>query len=480
MNLRSTIKFVILLSFIHLNLAFSQQYVLLGWNDLGMHCSNKDFSKMGILPPYNNVYAQLIKKQTGQSPQIVTAGFVIEYSIPGNTYSVGKTNFWTYAQALFGLPDPLPNNIGLTGKGLTGNMDISTNSFKAEGIPNTPFIDSDWNVERPFQLFHLVARENGVAVSFTDNVIPVSNEVGCVQSGCHSSEQNIKNEHPEVVGFRLNTTELCARCHSSNALGTVGDSLAKSFSYRIHEKHHDIQPINGISTCYKCHPGPVTQCFRDIMRNQGGMICQNCHGTMEALANSISNGRRPWLDEPKCGDVTCHGSVYAEEPGKLYRMSKGHGGLYCSSCHGSPHAIYPTSQANDNVQSIRLQNHAGAIDNCLVCHSSPPTGPGPHGIIFIGIIKIETQVPREFGLDQNYPNPFNPSTRIRFHVPKSSFVSLTIHDLTGREVSSLVNTKLEEGTYEAEWNGENFSSGVYFVKMVSGSYMMTKKMMLTK
>jgi hypothetical protein len=157
MNFRLISRFIILCSFIFVSSTISQQYVLLGWNDLGMHCSNKDFSKMGILPPYNNIYAQLIKKQTGLSPEIVTSGFTVEYSIPGNTYSVGKTNFWTYAQALFGLPDPLPNNIGLTGKGLTGNMDISTNAFKVEGIPNTPFVDSDWIVERPFQLFHKAA-----------------------------------------------------------------------------------------------------------------------------------------------------------------------------------------------------------------------------------------------------------------------------------------------------------------------------------
>src|SRR6187455_742478 len=111
--------------------------------------------------------------------------------------------------------------------------------------------------------------------------------------------------------------ELCARCHASNALGTLGDPVAKPFSFRIHEKHKDIQPVNSITTCYKCHPGPNTQCFRDIMRSNN-MTCQNCHGTMTNIANSIEGGRRPWLDEPKCGSITCHGNTYAEEPGKLY------------------------------------------------------------------------------------------------------------------------------------------------------------------
>ena len=347
-----------------------QEYVLLAWNDLGMHCANKDFSKIAVLPPYNNLYAQLILKAPNQLPQVVVNGYKIEYSIPYNTYSVGKTNFWTYAQELFNLPQPLPPNIGLTGKGLTGLLDTGSNYFSVIGIPNTPYNDSDLIHEKPFQTFHLIAKTiNGTTqLTFTDNVIPVSNEIGCVQSGCHTSEQDIKDEHPDVPGFKQYQPELCARCHASNALGTTGDSTAKSFSYRIHEKHHDMQPINGMETCYKCHPGPNTQCFRDTMR-AGDMICQNCHGTMSVIANSIANGRRPWLDEPKCGSSTCHGSNYAEEPGKLFRESKGHGGLFCSACHGSPHAIYPTREVNDNLQSIRLQGHTGVISNCIVCHS---------------------------------------------------------------------------------------------------------------
>ena len=80
-----------------------QQYVLVGWNDLGMHCSNKDFSKIAVLPPFNNVTAQLIEVDSVGLPRLVTSGFRVEYSIPGNTTSAGKTDFWTYAQQLFGL-----------------------------------------------------------------------------------------------------------------------------------------------------------------------------------------------------------------------------------------------------------------------------------------------------------------------------------------------------------------------------------------
>ncbi len=361
-----------------------QDYVLIGWNDLGMHCSNQDFSKIAVLPPFNNVSAQLIETDPAGIPHLVTSGFTVEYSIPNNTYSVGKTNFWTYAQQLFGLSSPLPDNVGLTGNGLTGVLVAAGSHFSVTGIPITPFADSNHVNEAPFQLVHLVAKRNsdGAVLATTDAVIPVSNEVGCVQSGCHSSETGILNSHEDVDGFNRSGPVLCASCHASNALGTVGTAEARPFSYRMHQKHREVAgPSGAIATCYKCHPGPNTQCLRDVMGKDpiNPLSCQHCHGTMDTLAQSINAGRRPWLDEPKCG--TCHGSNYAEETGKLYRQSAGHGGLFCSACHGSPHAILPTVQANDNIQNISLQGYAGTLGKCSVCHSSHQAGPGPHGIM---------------------------------------------------------------------------------------------------
>jgi hypothetical protein len=463
--------------------SLAQEYILLGWNDLGMHCANQDFSKMAVLPPFNNVYAQLILKMPNQNPQIVKNGYSIEYSIPGNTYSVGKTNFWTYAQQLFGLPQPLPPNIGLTGKGLTGVLDTGSNNFSAVGIPVTPYSDNNLVNENPFQLFHLNAKQNGTLITFTENVIPVSNEIGCVQSGCHNSQQAIMNSHPNVTGFDPNQPTLCANCHASNALGTIGIPEAKPFSFRMHDTHAFIQPGDTLTTCYKCHPGPNTQCLRDVMRMNFHLVCQNCHGTMQIIANSIDGGRRPWLDEPRC--ITCHGTNFAEEPGKIFKQSRGHGGLMCSSCHGSPHAIVPSREANDNAQNIRLQGHQGTLSDCMVCHSSPPAGPGPHGI-FIGVRPIGNKVPSVFKLAQNFPNPFNPSTKIRFDIPvggthQSRFIHIVVYDILGREVKTLVNIALNAGTYETDFNALSLSSGLYFYSLFAdGSKIDTKKMVLVR
>jgi hypothetical protein len=110
------------------------------------------------------------------------------------------------------------------------------------------------------------------------------------------------------------------------------------------------------------------------------MTCVSCHGNTMNVGLSIENGRTPWLEEPSCGAASCHGPNYAENPGKLFRESKGHGNLYCSACHGSPHAILPTVRPEDNVQNIALQGYGGTLRKCSVCHGYTPSGPGPHGI----------------------------------------------------------------------------------------------------
>jgi hypothetical protein len=98
----------------------------------------------------------------------------------------------------------------------------------------------------------------------------------------------------------------------------------------------------------------------------------------------------------------------------------------------------------------------------------------------IGIRNISTEVPSEFSLEQNYPNPFNPVTKINFSIPKASFVSLKIFNVTGREVAELVNSELKAGVYESEFNAANLSSGIYFCRFNAGNFTDIKKLMLIK
>jgi hypothetical protein len=116
------------------------------------------------------------------------------------------------------------------------------------------------------------------------------------------------------------------------------------------------------------------------MKTEHNFTCQDCHGSVRDVGESISSGREPWFDEPSCGAPQCHGPNYAEEPGTLFRESRGHGGLFCSACHGEPHAIVPSGNDRDNVQNVELQGYAGTLNSCVVCHGVTPAGAGPHGI----------------------------------------------------------------------------------------------------
>jgi len=367
---------IIFIVFLLASSSHAQDRFIIGWNDLGMHCSNKDFSTIVILPPYNNICAQVIQVGNSETlPTVVTTDLHVTYEIPGNTYSVGKTNFWDYEDQIFGVN--LSPNIGLTGAGLTGQLGVVENYFHVEGVPLTPFADADLVSEDPFQLGLLTLYDQSNQVlATTQPVVPVSNEINCVSSGCHSSEQNILNAHDNEGGFDPNNTPiLCASCHASNALGLTGMPGLPSLSEAIHKEHGE-----RTNDCYKCHPGPNTQCLRGVMKTQHDFVCQDCHGSVTQVGESISSGREPWLEEPSCGAPQCHGSTYAEEPGKLFRESRGHGGLFCSACHGEPHAIVPSGNDRDNVQNIALQGYAGTLNDCAVCHGVTPTEPGPHGI----------------------------------------------------------------------------------------------------
>jgi hypothetical protein len=360
---------------------FSQSgsYVVLGYNDLGMHCMNQDFSQLCILPPFNNLHAQVIRR--GREPHIVGSGVEVGYRIPNNTSSVKKTNFWQFAPQLFGVN--LPADVGLTGNRLRGTMaPTGQNDWAATGIPITPITDG--GALNPYQLSVITVSSRGQTVAATQAVVPVSWEISC--NICHAPGQpgpmvdaDILSKHDQKHGTTLlsHTPVLCASCHADPALGTLGAAGVNSLSQAMHDSHATrMQPVFNMglaNECYACHPGFQTNCQRDVHFAKG-IYCKSCHGDMAAVGGA---GRIPWVDEPTCR--SCHQARQPEfefeEPGALFKDSHGHGGVHCAACHGSPHAIGPAVTPPDNVQAIALQGYAGTISNCSVCHT---TTPGEH------------------------------------------------------------------------------------------------------
>jgi hypothetical protein len=101
-----------------------------------------------------------------------------------------------------------------------------------------------------------------------------------------------------------------------------------------------------------------------------------------------------------------------------------------------------------------------------------------YSVISGGVHTVE--IPNHYLLNQNYPNPFNPSTKIKFGIPKSANVKLTVYDVLGREVRVLVNQFKHPNTYEVDFDGSALPSGVYFYKLVTDDFTSTKKMLMLK
>lgn len=471
----------VLISFSGPALLAANGYKLVAWNDLGMHCTDGvDYSVFGVLPPYNTVNVQLIDPagKLVRSPAgiPVTYEAVADASGSINTTSAGKTNFWSYVNALFGAT--LAPDTGLTGSLMPGasntprstRFDANRAWFTAEGVPVTPY--DDRGVKNYYPMMRFTARDaNGVVLATTDVVLPVSDEMDC--RTCHASggspaarpaigwawdanagrdvklnvlaihdqhqatnakyRDALAAQHYDAAGLRATslggTPILCARCHPSNALAGLGIKTIQPLTAAIHSRHSDtVDPANGLTlesaanrgSCYRCHPGAETKCLRGAMGAAVGsdasyaMQCQSCHGAMSDVGAASRNG---WLQEPMCQN--CHtgtatsnageirytnafsspgvlrgapNATFATNPNapaaglSLYRFSVGHGSLQCEACHGSTHAELKSTEANDNVQSIRMQGHTGMLAECDACHATMPstTSGGPHGLHSLG------------------------------------------------------------------------------------------------
>jgi len=345
------------------------KYMLTAWNDLGMHCMDgNDFSVFSVLPPYNNLHAQLKDK----SGDLITSGVTLTYeSVKGtdgkmNTDSTmasngkSKTNFWQYSDELFGAS--LAENEGLKGNAMASRtpQELTFNAthqwWEAEGIPITPYNDD--GSKNYYPLVKVVAKDsNGKVIASVNTVLPVSDEMDCKR--CHSSKSgaaakpskgwvnnsdkekdykyNILRLHdesePDAVsklnkklqakGYTYNvagleatakggTPVLCVACHKSNALPGVGVEI-KAFTSVIHKKHANVTDpktgkrlgaSNNRNACYACHPGSKTECLRGAMGDAKGKNAMQCQSCHGDMSHVGASNREGWFDEPNC--QSCH------------------------------------------------------------------------------------------------------------------------------------------------------------------------------
>lgn len=409
---------------------------VLAANDLGMHCMDKEFSVFSILPPFNVVLAQVVMRDADGRPYLAGDGevsvfydSVADAAGSENSYSIGKTDFWLYADALFGTT--LQEGEGLTGLFMPGDapqaggarpMDYNFvhDWFAAEGIPITPIDDA--METNPFSLMRISATDpsSGSELGHLDVVVPVATETDC--QGCHKtgamaatgggwsddpdlevqSKLNILKRHDDNHGTTLEADQpvLCAGCHYSRALdlngaGPQGNQIGKpTFSNVMHAYHGSLSvgespvfPSNGTveQTCYQCHPGQITQCQRGAMKN-GGMDCHACHGDMLSVGggnplltggsidgSNDGNPRRPWLDLPRCqachtGDAVSYlsGANLAADPDWPFRLRQ----AYQTGDAAASPLLAPNKRFAEETGSLYRFSRGHGNITCEGCHGS--------------------------------------------------------------------------------------------------------------
>ncbi|HWI55108.1 MAG TPA: cytochrome c3 family protein [Desulfobacteria bacterium] len=369
---------VIILAFLIIQpeLFRNRQIVILGYNDLGMHCIQPDYSQFLILPPGNNIIVQIFQKSS--TSKLLTEGIKVKYKINSQDDPTKYTNFWVYADK-YGYN--VPKGVGITGNSLEGFMklDPTKRYWEASAVPVTSKTGGT-GTATPYQtatITILDQQSNKVLAEFDKLVVPVSPEMNCLN--CHESWPGILKDHDEGEGTKLYNDSLngdlhrCSECHPDPILDQPGKPGIPSLSLSMHSFHEDKMTTNIQPVCYNCHPGLITDCNRGVMR-ANNIRCEDCHGNMKQVADTIKSGRTPWLQELGC--EKCHKQKYKVNPGQLYRRSYLLNGpdkemnnkILCATCHNGPHAEWPSLLQLDNILPKTVQGEGTYIKKCTVCH----------------------------------------------------------------------------------------------------------------
>ncbi len=162
-------------------------------------------------------------------------------------------------------------------------------------------------------------------------------------------------------------------------------------------------------------------------------------------------------------------------PGVLY-VGTGENGEFVSEDGGNTWV-----ELNDGLENLSINVFAISDSEPKVIYAGTARGVWSRAVITsVESFDVVKGIPSKFKLKQNYPNPFNPTTIISYELPKSSFVRLSIYDIIGRLVNTIVNEQKNAGSYTVKWNADNISSGIYFYRIDAGEFSSVKKCLVVK
>ena len=258
------------------------------------------------------------------------------------------------------------------------------------------------------------------------------------------------NSVPYITGSHKNISNACVTCHMADGpdTGHVAWNKVGEHSFAVKDQTTGYENVEG---CLSCHPG-VTG-FDDFM----------------APADYDGDTQiEPWQDEIS---GCLHNLRVALPPVGVDSVSWQL--IAADSFNVNLRKAYWNWQLLEYDGSRGMHNPFFVINVYLATMG------------IIGVEPISSEVPTVYSLSQNYPNPFNPSTKIKFSLPQAENVLIKIYDITGREVYTLVDQKLQPGIYNTTWtsinnDGKSVASGVYFYRIVAGDFVESKKMILVR
>lgn len=363
-------------------------YALLAWNDLGMHCvDGKDYSVFSILPPYNNLHAQLVNKSTGK---MVTTGVTLTYeaiaddTVPGtdpaygsiNTVSSTKTNFWQYVLALFGASPP--PDVGLNLSDAPGNRTPSTTPrpmapgtngmFVAEGIPIVPVDDK--GMKNFYPMVKVVARDAaGTVLATAKTVLPVSDEMTCVACHASTTSTNVAANAARPTGGWVNDPNP-EKDWKKNILKLHDDRMfadpARKATYAgaLAAMQYDAAGLYATATKAGGEPVLCASCHSSNALLTGGM--PGIRALTHALHTRHADVRDP-ATQLSLSAIDNRTACYMCHPGSVTQCLRGAMGnavdaagkpaMDCQSCHGNMVVVGNTARTGWLTQP-----------NCQACH----------------------------------------------------------------------------------------------------------------
>jgi hypothetical protein len=372
---------------------------IVGWNNLGMHCMDSDYSVFSILPPYNTIEAQLIvagKLVTNGTGYTVTYQAVADPGGSINSTSLGKGNFYQYTPLIYG---SVPVDMGLAGWGMPGanntpqgmlfestnhpaaGVATPVNWFRAEGIPIMPYDDAGH--KNPYPLMRMIAHNAAnQPIATNDVVLPVSDEMDCRL--CHAS------------GTRLAALPAAGWVWSSNP----------ERDYRLNIlRLHDERQFEATPELYKAalaargfNPQGL---YRGNVADGKPVLCASCHasealaapsyGTIPPLTASVHSRHAAVIDpisHVSLNDAGNRSACYRCHPGSTTRCLRGAMGgaiaadgsmeMQCQSCHGNMSDVGSTNRVGWFMEPTCQSCHTGTAvqNNGQIRYTSSFDAPG--------------------------------------------------------------------------------------------------------